>query len=41
MFNLKLPDMKKLFFGILIIDMKGLKELISNLPSASWYAMRR
>ncbi len=33
--------MKKLFFGILIIDMKGLKELISNLPSASWYAMRR
>jgi len=33
--------MKKLFFGILTIDLKGLKELIINLPSACKYAMRR
>lgn len=33
--------MKKLFFGVLIVDMKKLKNLISNLPAASWYAMSR
>ncbi len=31
----------KLFYGIMILDLKALKIFLKNLPAASKYAMRK